>query len=139
MSTIDEAVYTQLAATSEITDYTGTDGIFQTVVDQEQDPPYVVFGATSAENTQTLAGVTTLWNTHIKVDCISDTYSECKNVAAGVRTALHGWTDAGGGGDPTVDSCRLVTESETFDNPVEGGEIGTWRIEQDYSIWYITT
>lgn len=98
------------------------------------DTPYVIVTRISGQPFNTLSGPNSLgdFESRLQVDCIADRYADVKRIGDAVRTALSGWRDAGAG----ITSCMLDNEQDDTEPNLDGSNVVTQRVIQDYIVHY---
>lgn len=98
------------------------------------DTPYVIVSRISGQPFNTLSGPNTLgdFEARLQVDCIADRYADAKRIGDATRTALSGWRDAGAG----IISCMLDNEQDDTEPNLDGSNVVTQRVIQDYIVHY---
>lgn len=95
--------------------------------------PYVVYHTGQRETVNHLTGATTTFHAVVTIESLSRTYPQVRSIADAVREAMNGYS----GTDTVAISLALLTsEAEGYDEPQDAREFGTWRVMQDYSVWY---
>lgn len=129
----ETALYTKLAGTSAVTDLVGT-RITPWERRQDASLPAVTYFRVSGGPINTLGGPLATNSCRIQVDSWASSYSGVKALAVVVRAALSGWTEAG---DPEIGSCHLEDEGDILEGPEPGQDAFTYRVRQDYILWYL--
>lgn len=126
---IEQGLVTYLLAQSGITDYV-SDRIFPVKADQDVDTPYMVYAKTSDPREHSHDGNSHLGKATFEIAVFSDTYKECKDVAAALQTALQGYTGLMGSVD--VRNVIYVDETDGYDD-----DLDLFGVVTTYKIWYI--
>jgi len=91
--------------------------------------PAVRYQRISTQRTLSLDDKVGVTNAVVQVDCLADTYSECKTLADEVRSILHGYQGAWGSLQ-----CRLCDlETEIDLEYIDGDDVQHW-VTQRYRI-----
>ena len=128
---VEAQVYTQLAATSALTDEVGT-RIYRHVRPRATDLPAVVFQRIDTEIINHSTGATATHWTRIQVDAFAADMDDARTVADAVTTALSGWSNTGG--TPSISMCHQQSDFEIGEEPDGADEAMVYRITQDYRL-----
>lgn len=110
---IDTAIYTVLSGDSGVSNLVGT-RIYPLYAPQEPTLPYLVFRRVSIVNRDlTQSGVSGLARSRFQIDSYADDPLEAKQLAAAVRSALHGYS--GTVGSEEILKSESVNEIDGFD------------------------
>lgn len=128
---IETQVYTQLAATSALTDEVGA-RIYRHQRPRETSEPCVVFRRFTSEIVNHSTGASDTQYVTITVDSYAADMDDARTVADAVTTAISGWSNTGG--TPSISMCHQISELENPDYPDHGSDALAYRITQDYRI-----
>ena len=104
--------------------------------------PYLVYSRISTDRPRHLLSAAGITSARVQVDCYASTYSGAKTLADKVRLCLDGLraTTIGSGSSTLfVRHIALDSERDGFDNPIDGSQLGTHRIIQDFIVWSAET
>ena len=104
------------------------------------DEPFVLYTRVSSNYEDFLDGVDAdaAGSCNVQLDIFGSGYDNARTVADALRAALNGYsgTVTSGSDSLAVNRIRLVNENDEFDNPENGRGAGTFRIAQDYEIYF---
>ena len=100
--------------------------------------PYIVYQRISSDRKRYLLSAVGIYSTRIQIAAYGTTYSQAKTLADKTRLCLDGLrrTTIGSGASTLfVNSIVLDAEYDGFDEPNDGGQLGTHRVIQDFIVW----
>lgn len=136
------AVYYQLVNTAGVTAIAGT-RVFPFVARQASSLPYIVYYISTDTHEHELSGrAAGLTVADVTIECFASGvtgYATARSLRAAVRNAMDGFRGTMGTSPNTVSvrTCILVTEADSYSDPVDGGEKGTHVCVLDFSIGYL--
>ena len=124
---IEKYVYAKLSASSALTALTSS--IYAGRIEQEKEPPFVMFTRSSTQRKRSLLGANGMTNVSVMVSCFAPEYGTAKAMADAVRLALDGVKATAGG--VKCQQCALNAEFDDFeDEPV------LYRVTLIFSMWF---
>ena len=122
---VEASIYTQLAATSALTDEVST-RIYRYQRPRGGALPAVTFQRIDTLISNHSTGDTVTRNCRIMVDSWAEDMDDVRTVADAVTTALSGWSDTGG--TPSITMCHQVSDADLTEEPEHGDDVMTYRI-----------
>ena len=101
---------------------------------QGNDKPAITYEVISDQSVNHSTGGTATSSCRVQVDCWAVTYPVARALANALKAALLSWSDATG--DPLISSCHYMNGSDIVEPPNAGQDTVTYRVSQDYLIWY---
>lgn len=123
---VGKAIYYLLTNATDVTDIVST-RIYPEIAQQDADLPFIVYNVTNNEPTDTKRDVSQLDTAQIEVNIYSESYTQCIDLAAAVRTALDRIKGTYAGVD--VQSIQYLNEIIDFDEPQRA-----YNINADYDV-----
>lgn len=133
MSSIKQSVRTRLLQSATITALVGAN-VFTGRSDQGQALPRINIQRISGGQEHDLDGAAANANPRIQIDCYAATDIACDTLADAVRNMLDGYT--GVMGTHFVDVAYQDDRHDGEDAPIDGSDVATYRVTQDYFIRY---
>lgn len=96
--------------------------------------PAIRYEESVIEHIRHLAGGSATCQTALQIDCYAESYPDVKALADGVRRVLD--TFAGEMGSTTIKEIILESEEDIYEDPVDAGDTGVYRVMQDYTVWH---
>ena len=129
-------IYTYMQSKSAITDIVGT-RIFPNRMREGVSLPAIVLTTISNTHERHLGGGAGEAVATLQIDCWADTEAEVGTLANVLRDEFD--TFEGLIGSMRVGECLLVNERDGYQTAVDGSDRGSFRVSQDYRIWYSET
>ena len=131
---IDEALFTHITSNAAVGALV-TKRVYPVAMPQKPTYPAVVFTFVSGVALESIEGSSNLTTSRVQLDCWSTDYSQAKDLARAVRTALQGFRGVMGGGSG-VDVDSVLFEGgdagrDTFDD-----ELKIYGVQQDCMVTF---
>ena len=129
--TIEEALYDRLMDDDALMALVKRE-IYKGFRSQGQSLPAVTFVRVTTVPTNGATGASGTEHVIMQIDCWARRDSEARKIAEAVKSSLNGW---GKVSSPAIFSPLLTDEQNIMEPADEGGQLGEYRISQDWSIW----
>lgn len=96
--------------------------------------PAIVYRRSASSPVNVADGDTDTASCTISVECLGQTYTQCKVLAKAVRNCLSGWSDSTG--TPSIASCHLSPEGDSDADPIPSQDTSNWTVVLDFALWY---
>lgn len=140
--TPEEAIRTAALADETVSGLLSV-AIFPAQAQASTDAPFVVYSRVSSNYEDFIDDVDSekAGSCNVQYDIFGSGYDDTRAVADALRSALNGYsgTVTSGSNSLAVNRIRLTNENDGFDNPDNGRGAGTFRIMQEYEIWFKET
>lgn len=133
MANIEHALRNRIRSASNVTDIVAT-RVFPAYVPKGQALPACVYELTSSDPLDTNSGHAGLTYSRFTIECISNSYSEVKDLAEKVRLAVTGYS--GTEASVEITSLRHQGSSDDFTPPADAGERGTHSVVLDFRVGF---
>jgi hypothetical protein len=128
---IESAIYTLLAADTDLTDLVST-RIYDDAADQNPTLPYLTVFRVSEPHTHEMQGAAGMTHPRMQIDVFAENGISRFATTEAVREALDGYR--GTSDSVVISKCFLVNRFDQYEDPVEGERFGTWRSTMDFEI-----
>lgn len=138
---IEAAIRQELVDNADVAALVAT-RVYPQIAAQGAAKPYLVYTRISTDRPRHLLSAAGIYSARIQIDAYGSTYSQAKTLADKTRLCLDGLeheTIGSGGTTAYVRSVMLDGEYDGFDNPNDGGQLGTHRVIQDFIVWAAET
>ena len=133
MDNVEHALRNLIRSTTAVTDIVAT-RVFPAYVPKGQSLPAVVYELLTSDPIDSNDGHGGLTYSRFSVECMSNSYSEVKDLAEKVRLAVTGYS--GTEASVVISSLRHMSSSDDFSPPADAGERGTHSVVLDFRIGY---
>jgi len=130
---VQSAIYTLLAAATDVTDLTST-RIYYDAADQAPTKPYITIFKVSDVHVHHMGGASGITEARIQVDAYAASPESRQAVFDAVRNALDGYV--GTSDSVVISKCFLSSDNDLYIAPYEGERFGTYRSIMDFEIAY---
>lgn len=110
---LEAPIITRLLASGSVTSEVGQ-RISPQLRRQGDDTPCIVYEVAEIVRYDTMQAAGTLCRVTMRLDCVADGYATCRNIAAGVRSAVDGQKFTG------VEYCSIQSETTSAAVPDDG-------------------
>ena len=130
---IEAAIYTILAAATDVTDLTST-RIYDDAADQDPTLPYITAFKVDDVHVHHMGGASGITEARVQVDVYAASSVSRFNVFDAVRNALDGYV--GTSSSVVISKCFLLSDRGVYIAPYEGERFGIYRSIMDFEIAY---
>jgi len=136
---IAASTISHLRDTAAVCEYVGK-RIYRTVVPDSDDLPYVTvqrIGGTRHEHYQD--GVSGMRGSRLQINCYAGNPNTADEISEAVRIAMDGMEHTTVGAPPfdqSVGSVSLDDDFDDYEEPVGGGDKGTYSVRQEWHVWH---
>ena len=134
--TIDSAFRGKFMSEAVVTNLISTRLYPRGNVPQVPTKPYATYQRITTDNNHHMSAASGLQVVDFQIDCVCETYPEVIALADAFRNATDGFrgTVTIGLDSLTLRQCHLDNQTDAPINPTDGGETGTFVINQDWSV-----
>jgi hypothetical protein len=124
-------VRTRLLADPEVVTALSGGSIYPLLRPQTEPLPAITYQRISATRFDPLEAPMPLADARLQLDCWAKSYAEVKDLARAVRQSLNGFA-----GPPGPRPCLRAIRAFPDDRDLFESESGTYRVSQDFSVWW---
>jgi hypothetical protein len=127
------SLYTYLSSKTEISSLVSS-RIYDRIAPEKVTTPFITFQIISGDKANHTGGASQDASKLVQLHVVGDSGKICETVSEALRNVLDGFIGDMGG--MYVTSCFFHNETDDYDTPESGTQLGRFALILDYSIWY---
>lgn len=131
--TLDELIFARLTGNAGLVSLIGQRCYPGTNASQDQTLPYIVWSEVDDTSVNAVEDETGTDEVRVQFEVFAGTRREAKQVLTRLRAALRNWVSSST--DPRVEGVSRQQSVDDFEQPIDGSQLGDYRLIQDYLIW----